>query len=104
MKKIILPSLFGLLLLGSCKKDYTCSCTSTSTRTDSSGPSVDVSNDKMTFTKVSKKFMTDKAECYSTENTYTDAEGEALGFNLSTGEMMYGPVTYSTVNTCTISK
>ena len=104
MKKIILPSLFGLLLLGSCKKDYTCSCVSTSTRTDSSGSSVDVSNDKMTFTKVSKKFMTDKAECYSTENTYTNAKEEMLGINPSTFAVMYGPVTYSTVNTCTISK
>jgi len=104
MKKIILPSLFGLLLLGSCKKDYTCSCVSTSTRTDSSGPSVDVSNDKVTFTKVSKKFMTDKAECYSTESTYTNANEEMLGINPSTFEVMYGPVTYSNVNTCTISK
>ena len=103
MKKIILPSLFGLLLLGSCKKDYTCSCVSTSTTTDSSGPSVDVSNDKVTFTKVSKKFMTDKAECYSTESTYTDAQGEEF-YNWMTNEYTYGPVTYSTVNTCTISK
>ena len=104
MKKIILPSLFGLLLLGSCKKDYSCTCVSTSTRTDSSGPSVDVTNDKVTYTKVSKKFMTDKAECYSTESTYTNAKEEMLGINPTTLEVMYGPVTYSTVNTCTISK
>lgn len=104
MKKIILPSLFGLLLLGSCKKDYSCTCVSTSTRTDSSGPSVDVTNDKVTYTKVSKKFMTNKAECYSTESTYTNAKEEMLGINPSTFEVMYGPVTYSTVNTCTISK
>lgn len=104
MKKIILPSLFGLLLLGACKKDYTCTCSTTSTTTDSSGSSVDVTSDKTTYTKVSKKFMTDKAECYSTERTYTNPTEEVLGINPTTFQIMYGPVTHATSTTCTISK
>lgn len=59
MKKVLLVAVAGMFVLASCKKDRTCECTQNG-----------VSNGKTTYTKVTKKFMTNTAGCVSSE--YTD--------------------------------
>jgi hypothetical protein len=92
MKKLILP-IACIVLLASCKKDFTCECDVLETTTS---PSVDNSYSYSTttvFKGVKKKYVQDKAECYSTEQTQVE-------YNASLDE----DITYTTTSDCTISK
>ena len=60
MKKVLLVAVAGMFVLASCKKDRTCECT-TNGVADNDG--------KTTYTKVTKKFMTNVAGCVSREYT-----------------------------------
>ena len=101
MKKIILPAIACVLLLASCKKDYTCECTSVDVYAAPSGTDTYNSSSKTTFTDVSKKFIQDKAECFSTE--YKDSYEQYVGLDINF-EPVYETVNVTTTNTCTISK
>lgn len=71
MKKITLPVLAGMVLLVSCKKDYTCSCSNIHTETVQGSATVTTSSSNTTFKDVKKSFAEDKYECYKESNTYT---------------------------------
>ncbi len=103
MKKIILPALFGVMLLASCKKDYTCECTNVRTEVGvESGTVVSNSSGSTTLNDVTKKQVKNKLECYSTESKYS---GEAyLGYNPVTFESEYEPTTVTSVSTCELKK
>ena len=71
MKKIILPALFGVMLLASCKKDYTCECTNVRTEVGvESGSESSTNTYKTVYKDVSKKYMSNAGGCYSTESKY----------------------------------
>ena len=57
---------------------------------------VEAKNEEDAKSKVNAGDFDDNEACTSGE--------EMLGINPTTFQVMYGPVTYSTVNTCTISK
>ncbi len=71
MKKFILPLGVVALTLVSCKKDYTCSCTNTRIETVNGESTSETSTNKTTFKDVKKSFVEEKAECYSTEDSYS---------------------------------
>lgn len=91
MKKIALTMAAALVLFASCKKDYTCSCTTTYTQVPQGGtPTTTSSTTTTTVKDVKKKYVTDEMECYSDEYTYT--------YDIGT------PVSVTVKSTCTISK
>lgn len=76
MKKTLLTIVGVAALFASCKKNYTCSCTTSKTVTPISNPSyIDPSDENYSYTtdteyeKVKKRTVRDKFECYSTEST-----------------------------------
>ena len=100
MKKIIYPIALIAFALVSCKKDYTCSCTSTQvTSSPSSGTSTSSSTSNTTFKDVKKSFMSEKAECFSTVNSYTYETTVFVGGTLTTET-----VTVTNTNDCSIEK
>jgi hypothetical protein len=103
MKKIILPALFGVMLLASCKKDYTCECTSVSTSVGTdSGTSTDTDASKTVYKDVSKKYMQNAGACYSSESSYSYENW--IGTNPNTFEPEYETVKVTNVNTCELKK
>jgi len=76
MKKVLLIAAVAGIAMVSCKKDYTCECTSTSTIPGSTS-----STSKKTIVGVSKK--TAKANCYK-----------------STSDFTFGGTTYTSTNDC----
>ena len=101
MKKLILPAFACVLLLASCKKDYTCECTSQEVDSAPSGTDIYNSSSKTTFTGVSKKFVQDKAECFSTE--YKDSYEQYVGVD-NNFQPVYETHNVTSTNTCKISK
>ena len=68
MKKVFLVAVAGMFVLASCKKDRTCECTINGV-TSATGS-------KVTYTKVTKKFMVNEAGCYSKTTNYLDGTSE----------------------------
>jgi hypothetical protein len=101
MKKIILPAFACVLLLASCKKDYTCECTQQSVYSAPSGSETYTSSSNTTYAGVTKKFVQDKAECYSAE--YNDSYESFVGYDVNFNPI-YETVNVTVTNTCTISK
>jgi hypothetical protein len=64
MKKLILPALLGVVMLASCKKDYTCECTSTYVN---NGVSIS-STDKTVYKSTTKKSVDYSGACISYES------------------------------------
>ncbi len=92
MKKLILP-FACIALLASCKKDYTCECDVLQTATS---PSIQDSysySSTTVYKGVKKKYVVNKAECYSTEQT-------EVVYNAGLDE----DITYVTTSDCTLSK
>ena len=102
MKKIILPALFGVMLLASCKKDYTCECTSVETSVSPSGSSVDSDISKTVYKDVSKKYMTNAGACYSSESSYSYQS--YVGNDPLTFDPIYETVKVTDVSTCELKK
>jgi len=70
MKKItLLAATLVAITFASCKKDRTCTCTTTSVYTDPTGTTTDVETDKTVITKVSKG--TARVNCLSTKQTFS---------------------------------
>jgi hypothetical protein len=90
MKKLILP-FACVALLASCKKDYTCECDVVTTSTSGSNSTTSSYSSSTVYKDVKKKFVADKAECYSTETSYIQNFGG-------------GDVTVKRTSDCTISK
>ncbi len=102
MKKVLLPLVACSFVLFSCKKDYTCECTETQSATSASLNEVDISNSSITVTGVTKKFVQDELECYTTESTEIVPD-EFVGYD-EFFDPIYETVTYTNRNECTISK
>lgn len=94
MKKIFIPLAAGVLLFASCKKDYTCSCTTTHVEQPQGQSSTTTTSTTTTkVLDVKKSFVADKMECYSNEYTY------------SYDDWFSGdPIAVTVTNTCEISK
>ena len=70
MKKItLLAAAFVAITFASCKKDRTCSCTTTDVSTDLTGTTTDVSSKKTVIAKASKS--TARVNCLSFTTTYS---------------------------------
>ena len=93
MKKFIYPLAVTMLALVSCKKDYTCSCTNTTVENSISNSSTSITKNETTYKDVTKAFMSSKAECFSTEDTWTTQDW-------LTGEL----VNVTRTNDCLIEK
>jgi hypothetical protein len=63
---------------------------------------VDVSNSSITVTGVTKKFVQDELECYTTESSEVVPD-EFVGYD-EFFQPIYETVTYTNRNECTISK
>lgn len=77
MKTVIIASL-AILALGSCKKNYTCECTTTETY----GGSTDVSLSTTELTDMKKKYVESSSDCVSSESTYTSSNGDVSTTNI----------------------
>jgi hypothetical protein len=97
MKKIILPALLGVVLFSSCRKDYTCECVNKSVA--SNGESSMYTN-TTNYKDVKKSFVTDKAECYSTEYDYTTEQ--FTGIDPITFEPIYENIKVTVTSDCSI--
>ena len=71
MKKIILPLAAGVLLFASCKKDFTCSCETTSTVTTLGTSFTETTTTVTTVNDVKNSVVSNKMECYDEEYTET---------------------------------
>jgi len=70
MKKItLIATAFLSITFASCKKDRTCSCTTTDVSTDPTGTTTNVSSEKIVLAKVSKS--TARVRCLTYKNTYS---------------------------------
>lgn len=101
MKKVFLPLFACSMVLFSCKKDYTCSCTETETQTSANWNEVYTSTSSTTVKGVKKKFVEDELECYSTE--YSEVIPDYY-VGIINGVPTFEDVTITVSNDCTISK
>ena len=102
MKKTLLPIVAFSFVLFSCKKDYTCECTETQTATSASLNEIDVTTSTVTVNGVTKKFVQDELECYTTESSEI-VPNEFVGYD-QFFQPIYETVTYTNRNECTITK
>lgn len=88
MRKTILSiTAFLTLALVSCKKDRVCECTNTQIDSNPLYGGTDVTVDKYTVKKVSKKWMKTYGSCVSTESSTT--ENGIIGYD-TWGDPIYG--------------
>lgn len=71
MKKIFI-ALLTVGALASCKKDYVCTCTTTTT----SGGTVSTDENTYNLNQVTKKYVESSEECASYDRQYTSSSGD----------------------------
>lgn len=101
MKRVFLPLIACTVVLVSCKKDYTCSCTETVTETSANWNEVYTSTSTTTVKGVKKKFVEDELECYTTE--YSEVEPDVYVGLDNNGFPIFEDVTVTYTNDCSIS-
>lgn len=101
MKKIILTLFVGGLVLTSCKKDFTCECTVTSTSSQE-GSDAYIYTSKSTIKETNKKAVNSQGFCISSVETSTGEQ--YVGMDPITFEPKYETVTNTTSSDCKLSK